>query len=175
MKPADKAQELCTSCGICCDNTLFDVVIQQDGDPHMEKWSAQETLEDGKAYFRLPCPYFAGCCSIYDQDKPRRCSEFKCSLLKKMNANEISKVQALKTVRDILKARNEIIREYAAVTGETKTFLQIYRELALTEAEVDAMPIELKTVHFKSNLLHVQLARWFRAPEEFEKYVHSMS
>ena len=175
MKPTNKEQELCVNCGMCCDNTLFDIVIIQPNDDVPEKLIEREVFQDGNHYFKLPCPYFIGCCSIYDQAKPQRCSEFICSLLKKVQKEDISKTQAQKIIREILVARDKIIHDYAIITGKKLTFLEIYRELAKSENEVKEMPIELKTVHYMSNLLHVQLAKWFRAPEDFEKFYHVMS
>lgn len=175
MKPENKEQEVCVNCGICCDNTLFDIVVIQPDEVVKDGFTQKEVFRDGVRYFTLPCPYFDKCCTIYDQEKPRRCTEFKCWLLKRMTAGEVTKAQAQKIVREILEAREKIVAEYAAITGEKKTFLTIYRELAKTEEQLKELPIELKTVHFRSNLLYMQLARWFKAPEEFEKYFHSMS
>ncbi len=174
MKPTNDEQEICLTCGICCDQTLFDIVIIQDGDHLPEKLQERRLMHEGKAYFSLPCPYFVGHCSIYDHQKPKRCSEYRCWLLKRRENDEISQQEALKIIEDVRDLRAGIIRDYAAITGNKKSFREIYRDLARSEEEVKAMPIELKTVHYRCNILQVQLSRWFKAPEEFETYFQSM-
>ena len=64
-------QDICVTCGFCCDGTLFAHALLNPG----EKGSLPERIEesvfslDDRDYFHLPCRYFAGRCTIYDRQR----------------------------------------------------------------------------------------------------------
>lgn len=68
--------ELCLSCGLCCDGSLFQLVKLQPGesDPRLRLVPEHEA-------FAQPCSCFAaGACAIYEQ-RPAACRDFRCRLL----------------------------------------------------------------------------------------------
>lgn len=101
-------QTICISCGLCCDGTLFDKAVLQEG----EKGTLPQYIEDkyfrtkNKEFFRQPCPYFSGECIIYYQKKADICSAFRCKLLydfdkKKLNFSETANIiRQAKILRD---------------------------------------------------------------------------
>ncbi|MBE0674536.1 MAG: hypothetical protein IH591_07745, partial [Bacteroidales bacterium] len=82
--PAEE-QAICVVCGFCCDGTLFvNAGLNQGerGSGLPEKIEQASFSEGGRDYFRLPCNYFSGKCSIYDRNRADVCSSFRCQLLK---------------------------------------------------------------------------------------------
>ena len=68
--------ELCLSCGLCCDGSLFQLVKLEPGE-------AQSGLRLVPAHdaFAQPCGCLTGTrCDIYD-DRPAACRRFRCRLL----------------------------------------------------------------------------------------------
>jgi Fe-S-cluster containining protein len=87
--------DLCVSCGICCDGPLFD---------HAEVFAEEEarvrelgfTIEErgGKTVFPLPCANLRGAvCQIYDV-RPTTCRTYKCITLQAIEAGEIDRAEA---------------------------------------------------------------------------------
>ncbi|MES2796083.1 MAG: hypothetical protein V4683_08965 [Bacteroidota bacterium] len=103
--------DICVKCGMCCDGTLFErgtIVSAEDRELAISK--NLEVIElRGKEFFKLPCPLFQGCCTIYDQDKPKVCSRFYCDPLKKVIDGELSLEVAHEQVMKLLNLRNEIM------------------------------------------------------------------
>jgi hypothetical protein len=79
MPDTDIEQELCKSCGLCCDSTLFPHAKVEADEPLLP--GQEEIHKDGKRLFKLPCPYFDGCCTVYHKQRPSVCGAFKCTLL----------------------------------------------------------------------------------------------
>ena len=112
-------QQICVTCGLCCDGTLFMHATLQPGERgHLPDKieEAGRTGEDGD-YFLLPCGYFSGSCTIYELPRADVCSTYRCSLLKLFAGGGISQEDALRTVREAVAMRDEVIAEYRRVTG----------------------------------------------------------
>src|SRR5690554_2942254 len=106
----DEEQKICLSCGICCDGTLFGKAVLQPG----EKGSLPKKMEeayfkaDDGEFFKLPCSYFSGKCTIYHKKKAHVCSSFKCKLLLQYSKGEVRKEDALKIIKQVKIYRKEI-------------------------------------------------------------------
>lgn len=76
---------LCFECGHCCNGTLFDKVIVDDGDDLI-----------------LPCINLTSDnkCSIYE-NRPHRCQRFFCPMLINYEKGMITKENALKLIADL--------------------------------------------------------------------------
>jgi Fe-S-cluster containining protein len=143
-------EQLCPSCGLCCDSTLFADVELRAGDDakRLKKLGLMLAKKgQGKLAFAQPCACFDGkLCSIY-HDRPKRCRAFECGLLKKFIAEEITASAALKKISEA-KRRVEKVRELLRSTGQRD------EQMALTHryAEVMRAPIDLTTSENDSEL-----------------------
>ncbi|MBO0948193.1 hypothetical protein [Fibrella forsythiae] len=113
-------QEICVQCGFCCDGTLFSHATLQPGErvnlpPKLEQHYVQYDTGD---YFKQPCAYFAGCCTIYDQPRLHICSSFRCQLLRNVEAQTMLPSQAVQTVRDMVQLRANIYQLYRQIFGQ---------------------------------------------------------
>ena len=102
----ESATQLCKSCGICCRGLLHSHgVLKAD---EVNKASAQglEVLQVEPAAFALPCPKFAGCCTIYE-GRPHACRGFRCALLRRLDDNDIGLDEALAIVREAQRLASE--------------------------------------------------------------------
>jgi uncharacterized protein len=100
--PLSPAQKLCLECGLCCNGVIFaDVCLQKEDDPKELKmlglpltgspWQSKR--------FSQPCAALEGCrCRIYPL-RPTYCRKFTCLLLKRLEAGEISNLEAKKIVK----------------------------------------------------------------------------
>lgn len=83
------SQNLCLTCGMCCDGTLIGFVhLDQEELPELKKiMEIEEGTDDG--FFLQPCQNYCNGCTIYPQ-RPKQCDNFKCGLLKSFNKREIN-------------------------------------------------------------------------------------
>lgn len=161
-------QDLCVSCGFCCDKTLFDVASLSKNEETHGFFAENEIEIKGDRYFKLPCAYFDSKCTIYDQRKPKVCSAFKCELLKTLIKGEILKEDALRIVQEVKAYRLEIINDYKNLIGETLPFREICK-IVLKEGQFEDTP-EKRKIKFKTQLMDIQLAKEFKSKHEFNEF-----
>jgi hypothetical protein len=70
--------DLCLSCGLCCDGSLFWAVPVGEGED-------VPVPLDGEGRLRQPCACFAGRCTVYDR-RPASCRSFDCRVLQTVRA-----------------------------------------------------------------------------------------
>ena len=109
---------LCTSCGLCCDGTLFSWF----GLEHDEDATALEgagivigpSVEELRRA-RQPCAALR-CegCSVY-ADRPRVCRKYRCKLLKRVEAGEEDMARAGEIVANAKRLRADALVEFAKV------------------------------------------------------------
>jgi hypothetical protein len=134
-------EQLCPSCGLCCDSTLFADVELRAGDDARELARLGLSLEKkgrDKTAFAQPCACFDGkLCRIYE-NRPKRCRTFECGLLKKVGAGELSAGIALKKISEA-KILVKKVRELLRSLGQND------ERLALTKRYAQAMsaPVDL--------------------------------
>lgn len=95
----DPATALCLACGLCCDGTLHNHALLQPDELEHARKVGLGIIDDGttRLSFKLPCPQFHGCCSIFGE-RPRVCAGYQCSLLKNFNKGSVSLDGALEKV-----------------------------------------------------------------------------
>lgn len=75
----NECSQLCTSCGLCCDGTLFQKVRLRPEEIESAKKIGLNVIQDKG--FTQPCvKYENACCQIYDS-RPKACQTFRCRLL----------------------------------------------------------------------------------------------
>lgn len=85
-----ETEDLCLSCGLCCDGSLFWAV------PVVEGEHVPSSLDsDGR--LRQPCACFSGACNIY-ADRPAACRSFNCRVLQTVQAGRRDDAWALEQI-----------------------------------------------------------------------------
>ena len=102
------AEQLCLACGLCCNGVLFKDVELQPGDDAigLRKQGlpvSRPRSPVGVLRFPQPCAALGpDCrCHIYP-DRPTRCQQFECALLKAVLDKRIQLPVALTTIRTTL-------------------------------------------------------------------------
>lgn len=132
---------LCPHCGLCCDSTLFaDVELRAGDNPTRLRGHGLTLFQKTKTRlaFDQPCACFDGkLCQIY-ADRPKRCRQFECGLLKRVAAGKMTAAAALKR-----------IGEAKHLAGRARTLLRLLGQrderMPLTRRYAEAMsaPMDL--------------------------------
>jgi len=107
--------DLCESCGICCDGTLFNYVTLVDDDvPKLARYPQLKLkLRNEQATFDQGCVLHTGTgCSAYD-DRPDTCSRYVCGVLRAVARDELTDDEALLVIKEA-KALVDNVQEYVA-------------------------------------------------------------
>jgi hypothetical protein len=90
------SSKLCTSCGICCSGALVDsAIVTADEEKRLARFGFEFHEHKDGISFNLPCTALNGCrCTVYP-DRPACCRDFRCGLLKQLEAGDISFAEAL--------------------------------------------------------------------------------
>jgi hypothetical protein len=116
------AQAICTSCGLCCDGSLFARarLTADDLNEHLAKAEILALHEADKIFFHLPCHHLENRhCNIYHMWRPDICSRFKCKVLRRLVNGEISFEQGMEIVKKALLHIAEI-KVQAGLSGSLK-------------------------------------------------------
>lgn len=107
-----EVSELCVSCGMCCDGTLFARGFVRDeadrkvaDDCGMVTLKIKETL-----FFNLPCHHFSTCCTIYDKPRPHTCSVYFCPPIKRHKSGEQSFEDTEQQVQTLQQQRDKLLK-----------------------------------------------------------------
>lgn len=113
MKPDE---QLCLSCGLCCDGTLFDLVKLEEGDDarRLKALGLPLKVSRGKApVVRFPQPCAAlgpdRACRVYG-DRPRQCRVFECGVFKDAKAGRLSYAAAQRIVEQARRRADKVRR-----------------------------------------------------------------
>ena len=170
-------QEICISCGICCDGTLFGKAVLQQG----EKGSLPEKIEenyfktDKHEFFKLPCQYFDGKCTIYNKKKAVVCSAYKCKLLLRFSNGKIQKEEALKIIQNVKSYKKEI-EELAFINfnlpkGTPFITLQVQLNELKDSQKSSTSVKQLENIIAKCIILEILLTKYFRTKEKFDEMI----
>src|SRR5688572_13713072 len=129
----EPTQNLCTSCGLCCDGTLFAEVELRSRREGFMLESFGLNVEDGDDSELLiqPCGALKGTrCSIY-QHRPKCCRTFECRLLRDVMEGKRTRVDAGQIIQETRDLITEIKRGIGT-SGER-------RHLPLKERYMEAL------------------------------------
>lgn len=172
----ENEQAVCLECGLCCDGTLFGHAELGPG----EKGHLPDLIEknvfmlDGKDYFRLPCLYFKGKCTIYDSPRAEVCGSYRCRLLADMSEGKVPAEEALLIVRRAGEMSKNLSTAYGNLRAgnEKLPFTRILRELG-KHTEDDGgnviKDIDHEIIRARCNIFEALLIRHFRPSGDFEK------
>jgi Fe-S-cluster containining protein len=136
-------QNLCLTCGLCCDGVIFaDVQLQpRDNAMRLESFGFPLTGRIGKQNcrkFPQPCVAFDGCrCRIYP-DRPTYCRDFECLLLKKVQASRLS-FDAARRIIDRARKRADRVRQLLRKLGDTDEQLALATRFRHTQQRLERL------------------------------------
>jgi Fe-S-cluster containining protein len=177
------AEEICLSCGLCCNGVIFADVQLQPGDgparlkqlglplsvsrdngPRNRTRNSQASLPRYK--FPQPCAAFDGCrCRIY-ADRPDYCRKFECLLLKSVQAGKTERTSALRLIRSTLR-RVDRVRRLLEKLGDTDERLPLSLRFRRTTTHLEEVGANRVTAHNFGKLtlafheLNVALSQFF--------------
>ena len=132
--------QLCPSCGLCCNGVLFGDVELQRGDDAKKLAALGVGLfsKGRKKVFNQPCACLVGgLCQIY-QDRPRRCRAFDCRALQRVQQGEITVASAQKSIVEAKRRAAEVLRLVRALGNADET-----QPLNRRYAAIMAQPMDL--------------------------------
>ena len=148
------AQPLCLSCGLCCNGVLFKDVELRAADDARVLQKAGLQLEQLKTKVRFAQPCAALCadnhCQIYEQ-RPTRCRQFDCQVLKNVTAGTISRAAGLRTVQQTLQ-RADGVRQLLRRLGDTQEHLPLSKRFRLMRRRMEAMELDSATAETFADL-----------------------
>jgi hypothetical protein len=169
-------QRICVSCGFCCDGTLFLQAQLNNGERgHLPEKIEQQSFRVGdQEWFRLPCLYFTGKCTVYDKEKADVCSAYRCQLLNDFAGGKVSLHDAIESVREAVGMRKEIMKEYQRISGNTEdiNFRQLLLELGRIQkpaTEKEPLQMDYEMLLARCNIFAALLIKHFRSAADFEK------
>jgi len=139
--------QLCVTCGLCCDGTLFDLVKLEAGDDRarLKALGLPVKLSRGTLpVARFPQPCAALCkdrtCRLY-ADRPWQCREFECGVLKQANAGRISVADALRLIRQV-RRRADKARRLLRQLGDTDEHRSLGERFHRTSERLEASNLD---------------------------------
>jgi len=131
---------ICIGCGMCCDGTMFGSVCLSDGDSadQLRSSGIEVTVAGDTTSFGQPCAAFrSGQCMVYEQ-RPSVCQGYRCLLLRRFEANEVSRSEALALIAQTMALRDRV-RSALTAWVETKDMLSLGNLYRLMLEELDTM------------------------------------
>ena len=161
-------KNICIDCGMCSDGTMYRWVGLREGD-QLEPLSSAGAVfvaRDAETLFQLPCPAFrGGCCSIYES-RPKICRDYRCFLLRRYEAGDVSFEEARARITRTMALRDRVRSAMAAFVEPpaSEALSGLYRLMAV---KFDAMPDPVASRRERAEMLldiaalRVVLAREF--------------
>lgn len=134
-----------------------------------EKIEEASFSEDGKDYFRLPCHYFSGKCSIYSSKRADVCASYRCQLLRDHAEGKISTNSAMKIIGEARKIRDQLLVEYHRLTEVGNDVF--FRQVLTTMAGYKEKEKDFEMLQSMCNIFEALLIKHFRSAEDFEKMI----
>jgi len=133
--PTDAVNQLCPNCGLCCDSTLFaDVELRAGDDANRLRRLGLTLARKGKSQlaFAQPCAGFDGRLCRFYADRPKRCRQFECGLLKRVATGGLTPAVALKKISEARRLAEQV-RDLLRALGQRDELM------ALTHRYAEAM------------------------------------
>lgn len=169
---AEAVAQLCPQCAMCCNGVLFKDVELQPGD-NAARLKALGLPFARTLTLKFPQPCEALCedrrCRVY-AERPARCREFECALLKSVVAGEMEPLGALRVIRDTQRRAERVKRllrelgddeESRALSLRFRRMQRRFESTALDEAMADKFGELTLAVH---DLNLVLRAKFYPAP-----------
>jgi Fe-S-cluster containining protein len=127
---------LCTSCGMCCDGTMFTSAKASADEMDFVRSLGLEPRSAAHASpgFNLPCHFLSGTvCTIYDRRRPSVCSSFACKMLNLVRNGDMPGDEGFRLIAKAREAADALIS--SAKEQDIGKARQLASEIALRGAE----------------------------------------
>jgi Fe-S-cluster containining protein len=147
---ADAAEHLCVSCHLCCSGALFGKLVITEDERDAMGPGVETFLEGQTLCMRLGCNFLGsnGGCQAYER-RPSGCGQYKCSLLKKLEAGEVDHRTAMDRVAIVrMLATNCLDAAHDALTDDywndklMRTAIQAYLRTQIAQKAGIDLPAE---------------------------------
>lgn len=172
---AAAASRLCTACGMCCDGTLFQIVLMQPGDSPAElgRLGMKIRCRGGAFHMEQPCAALAEKrCTIYAR-RPSRCRLFHCQQLRRVESGACTEAAALQVIVEThaLAAEVRALIVQCGLREDGQVLAERYERVVSTPVNAELEP-EMVTMreqlHETMAKLQARLTRDFRCPPAAE-------
>jgi hypothetical protein len=139
------SSKLCLSCGLCCLSAIYprSSLLYTETEFADSLGLTVVTLEE-HLYFCLPCPlYQQNRCSIYYATRPAVCVDFRCSLLKKFQNEQISLEQSLRLVKYAKELWTEVTMQLPTGYSFTR-FRLLFEQASTAKTGLNSLPDVLR-------------------------------
>lgn len=117
------SQNLCISCGMCCDGTLFvwAPLCAEDKAGQLDSFTVGDDPQKGGPHFDLPCPHLHDRkCALYQSWRPRICHTFRCKTLRRFEAGEIDLLEAQTIIERTTELATRVWRQMGERVGDQR-------------------------------------------------------
>jgi len=173
-----ETENLCTSCGLCCDGTLYREVNLNSDDEQSRLLALGAEIKPAPGNPQKPFAMSLGCkahvdglCTIFGE-RPTDCGKFECALLRTMRKGEKSLHEAKRIVAET-KHYRDALRQAAEISAPEKADLPILdlRNFAISLFDKDVAP-EDRVTHgsmiIEATALNVMMYDYFHSPTNEE-------
>lgn len=166
--------QLCVSCGLCCDGTIFTHAGISEKENVASSVSVYlQRQSDGRDVLPLGCSLLQDrCCTVY-AERPTICRSYSCSLLKAARSGAVSLTEAHRLVAETSALRD---RARAAVSDAVgKDDCNAINEMAESLSSAAADADDAKAFRRRHSEAYLAVAAVRMAVEEhFHRYPDSM-
>lgn len=155
IAPDSLVDQLCTTCGLCCNGALFrDVRLRKEDHPQRLRRLGLTIERTGtRSCLLQPCAAFDGSlCQAY-ADRPSRCRAFECHVLRRLATGALDLRAARRRVQKALRLSDQIRKDLDSLESSDASSQPLLRRYAA----VMASPIDLqagpKTARLRGRLL----------------------
>lgn len=123
----DPEQSLCVQCGLCCDGTIFERarVFPEDDLTQLEINGFILLTAAERRGFALPCHHQQGrVCAVYQQWRPTVCHTFRCRLLRRFEAGELTWEEAHARIERTVALADQIRAQLPSQRDHKRTSLK---------------------------------------------------
>ncbi len=117
--PASQSGDLCLTCGLCCDGSLFgSVELLLEDNLERLRFLGIPVRNTARRRFSQPCAALLEdrSCEIYSE-RPCQCRRFNCALLTAVGQGRVSRTNAVQTIRRT-RAKADAVRRLLRELGE---------------------------------------------------------
>ena len=110
---------LCRTCGLCCRGVWFShVKLDESEIESARRVGLSIEIVDDQSQFQQPCVLHDGKgCTAYQTWRPRRCVEYRCSLLNRFDAGEVTFDEARRHVITARAIADRVQNEAGPIAG----------------------------------------------------------
>jgi len=176
IKEHVQAQNLCMTCGLCCDGTLFKTAPVDPDERLIELQASgvQIHIENERRRLLLPCAaYENNICKAYYNEKAKICTEYQCKLLKQCFIGKITWDEATEVVHSIQlhkkKLEANLRKVYRISSGESLPSI-FQRFIESHGGEADVIAFKKKHTHILLDYVdfHKSLSLYFTEKKKEE-------